>query len=53
VPNVDTKSAEFKAQIAREIAAVNASADEKIILGELGNLVTDVSTAGNAAGGSG
>jgi hypothetical protein len=36
VPDVNTP--EFKAQVAREIAIINASADEKIILDELSGI---------------
>jgi hypothetical protein len=36
VPDVNTP--EFKAQVAREIAAINASADEKEILEELSSI---------------
>jgi Protein of unknown function (DUF3018) len=39
VPDVNTP--EFKAQIARDIAAINASADEKQILEELSNIEID------------
>jgi hypothetical protein len=36
VPDVSTP--EFKAQVALEIAAINASADEKVILDELSGI---------------
>ena len=36
VPDVNTL--DFKAQLARDIAAINASADEKIILDELSGI---------------
>jgi hypothetical protein len=34
----DVNAPEFKAQVAREIAAINASADEKVILDELSGI---------------
>jgi hypothetical protein len=37
----DVNSPEFKAQIARDIAAINASADEKVILEELSHIEID------------
>jgi hypothetical protein len=37
----DVNSPEFKAQIAREIAAINASPDEKQILEELSGIEID------------
>jgi hypothetical protein len=37
----DVNSPEFKAQIARDIAAINASADEKVILEELTHIEID------------
>jgi hypothetical protein len=37
----DVNSPEFKAQVARDIAAINASADEKVILEELSNIEID------------
>lgn len=37
----DVNSQEYKEQIARDIAAINASADEKIILEELSNIEID------------
>jgi|UniRef100_Q07HE1 hypothetical protein len=37
----DVNSPEFKAQIARDIAAINASADEKAILEELTHIEID------------
>jgi hypothetical protein len=39
VPDVNTP--EFKAQVAREIKLINASADEKAILEELSNIEID------------
>jgi hypothetical protein len=39
VPDVNTP--EFKAQVAREIQLINASADEKAILEELSNIEID------------
>ncbi len=36
VPDVNTP--EFRAQVARDIAAINANADEKIILDELSGI---------------
>jgi len=37
----DVNSPEFKEQVARDIAAINASADEKIILEELSSIEID------------
>ncbi len=37
----DVHSPEFKAQIARDIAAINASPDEKVILEELSHIEID------------
>lgn len=34
----DVSAPEFKAQVARDIAAINASADEKMILDELSGI---------------
>ena len=39
VPDVNTPA--FKAQVARDIAAINASADEKVILDELASIEID------------
>ncbi|KIZ44003.1 MULTISPECIES: antitoxin MazE family protein [Rhodopseudomonas] len=37
----DVNSPEFRAQVARDIAAINASADEKVILEELSHIEID------------
>ena len=38
----DVESPEFKAQVARDIAAINASADEKQLLEELSGVLDDI-----------